>query len=115
MQAVEIRAFVPSKDFQESKAFYSAKGFEITAISDDLALCTIGQCGFYLQNYYHKEFAENLMLHLTVDDINEFSALLATKENENTRFNPVEDVPWGKVLYMWGPAGELWHITEFAS
>ncbi len=113
MKALEIRPFVPSKDYQASISFYQAKGFNIDKISDDLALCTMGSCGFYLQKYFNQEFAENLMLQLSVFDISEFADMLRRDENKTTRYQPIKEEPWGKVIYLWGPVGELWHITEF--
>jgi hypothetical protein len=37
MTAVEIKAFVPARDFELSKRFYVDLGFELAWSSDDLA------------------------------------------------------------------------------
>jgi len=36
MDVVDIKAFVPSKDYEISKAFYSEIGFESEFVSEDL-------------------------------------------------------------------------------
>jgi predicted lactoylglutathione lyase len=38
LTAIEIKAFVPASDFERSKEFYEAIGFEIPWSSDDLAV-----------------------------------------------------------------------------
>ena len=114
MEAFEIRSFVPSKVFDESINFYQRIGFSVTSISDDLSLCTLGQCRFYLQNYYDKTFAENVMLLLSVSSVESFLQVLERRENASVRYQPIKTEPWGKVIYLWGPAGELWHVTEFS-
>ena len=37
LNAVEIKAFLPASDFEQSKRFYLALGFEIPWTSEDLA------------------------------------------------------------------------------
>jgi hypothetical protein len=36
----------------------------------------------------------------------------ASKRFYAERANPPKREAWGKVVYMWGPSGELWHLTE---
>jgi predicted lactoylglutathione lyase len=113
MQVEDIRAFVPSKDFEQSKLFYQTLGFEMTFESDALAEFENGECSFLLQHFYNEEFANNLMLQLVVNSVEDVHVHLQQSRDIFPRFKAPEDVPWGKVLYLWGPSGELWHITEF--
>jgi predicted lactoylglutathione lyase len=115
MTALDIRTFIPSKDYKGSMAFYKRIGFTVSSISDELSICTMGKCSFYLQNYYDKTFAENSMILLSVSSVDEFFQLLEREENASVRRQPIKEEPWGKVIYMWGPAGELWHVTEFSN
>ncbi len=54
-----IRPFVPAKDFEHSKRFYEALGFE-KVLDSEVAIFNAGSGGFILQRYYQKEWAENL-------------------------------------------------------
>jgi hypothetical protein len=68
LKVSDVRPFVPSKDFEVSRDFYVALGWTVHPIDDSLALLENGNHRFYLQRYYTKEFAENMMLHVTVAD-----------------------------------------------
>jgi predicted lactoylglutathione lyase len=43
----DIRVFIPSKDYEISKSFYQALGFEMDYVTDDLALFENGDCSFF--------------------------------------------------------------------
>jgi hypothetical protein len=109
----DIRVFVPSLDYEKSKAFYQALGFSMGRASDDLTLFENGDCAFFLQRYYNKEFAENLMMQLSVIDINEAFKVISGLDGFDIKYQPIKTELWGKVIYLWGPSGELWHVTEF--
>jgi hypothetical protein len=90
-------------------------GFQLAKASEDLSILNSGSCTFFLQRYYNKEFAENLMLQLVVPDIEKAYEVLSKIKGSNTKCDPIKNEPWGKVVYLWGPSGELWHITELCS
>src|SRR3546814_7293417 len=62
------RPFLPSKDFELSERFYEALGFE-KLLDADVAIFRMGRGEFLLQSYYQKEWAENFMMQLMVDDL----------------------------------------------
>lgn len=64
-----IRPFVPSKDFERSKAFYTALGFTIGYQDDGLAIMAHPDGGFFLQNHWQQDWAENFMFDWRVDDL----------------------------------------------
>src|SRR6185312_10745125 len=68
LNAVEIKAFVPARDFTLSKQFCNDLGFTIAWSVDDLAYLHLGDCSFLLQNFYKPEHAGNFMMHLLVGD-----------------------------------------------
>jgi len=115
MQPSEIRVFIPSRDYEESQSFYKALGFQMEPASDDLTIFSKGSCTFFLQRFFNEEFAKNLMLQLIVPDIQEAFDFISKIKGINIRFEPIKSEPWGKVIYLWGPSGELWHVTEFSS
>ena len=63
------RPFLPALDFATSKAFYEALGFAKELDGDDVAIYRIGSTSFLLQRHYQKEWAENFMMQLLVDDL----------------------------------------------
>ena len=64
-----LRPFVPAKDFEISKKFYADIGFRVEPLGDSIAAMHLGSHSFLLQDYYAKEWADNFVLHLFVDDL----------------------------------------------
>jgi hypothetical protein len=62
------RPFMPPKDFALSKSFYETLGFE-KLLDGDVAIFRAGSGGFILQRHYQKEWAENFMMQLMVDNL----------------------------------------------
>ena len=67
--ALELKAFVPAKDFAQSKRFYADLGFTQRSEGGGVAYFACGSCAFLLQDYYVQEFAENSVMHLLVADV----------------------------------------------
>ena len=111
MKVSNIRTFIPSKDFEVSKTFYTQLGFTEDPVSPDLSLFENSGSVFFLQRFYTKEFAENLMFQLVVDDIEKAYANASMIEHK-TKLSDITQESWGKVFYLHGPAGELWHVTQ---
>ena len=108
------RPFLPAKDFDLSKAFYEALGFE-TLLDADVAIFGAGSGGFILQRFYRQELAENFMMQLMVDDLDAWWAhiegldLPARFGVQPPRAPAVQ--PWGlRIAYVFDPSGVLWHI-----
>ena len=98
LTAIEVKAFVPSKDFALSKRFYRDLGFSIGWSSDELAYLHHGNSSFLLQNFYVKEHADNFMMHLLVENVEAWwghvrDNRLAAKYG--VKVDPPEDRPWG--------------------
>ena len=62
------RPFLPAKDFEVSRNFYEALGFQ-KLLDGDVAISGAGSAGFILQRYYQKDWAETSMTQLKVDDL----------------------------------------------
>jgi hypothetical protein len=110
------RPFLPSKDFAASKSFYEKIGFK-KLLDSDVAIFELGANSFILQNYYKKEWAENCMMQLMVDDLDawwmhiEALDLVATFGVASPR--PPAIQPWGlRVAFVYDPSGVLWHVAE---
>ena len=70
--AQSIRPFIGSKDFQESRNFYTDLGFGETVLTSKLSLFQTGKLAFYLQDAYVKDWIDNTMVFLEVEDLSTF-------------------------------------------
>lgn len=111
-----VRPFIPAKDFDRTKAFYEALGFE-KVLDGEVAIFNAGSGGFILQQYYQKEWAENTMLQLMVDDLDAWWAHiealdLPAKFGVQPPKAPAIQ-PWGlNIAYVYDPSGVLWHVAQ---
>ena len=69
MTTVEIKTFVPAKDFNLSKRFYQDVAFDLAWSDEHLAYFRHGSSSFFLQNFYNEVHASNFMMHLLVEDV----------------------------------------------
>src|ERR1700728_1022058 len=67
------RPFLPAKDFDTSKRFYEMLGFK-KLLDGDVAIFAAGQTAFILQRQYDKKWAEQTMMQLMVDDLDQWGA-----------------------------------------
>jgi predicted enzyme related to lactoylglutathione lyase len=110
------RPFIPAKDFDLSKRFYETLGFA-KVLDGEVAIFNAGSGGFVLQRYYQKEWAENSMMQLMVDDLDAWWAHILSldlpKHFGVAAPRPPAMQPWGlRIVYMTDPAGVLWHIAQ---
>jgi len=117
-EAKSIRAFIGSKNFDVSKAFYNDLGFEESVISKDMSYFRVtDKIGFYLQDAYVKDWVDNTMLFLEVDNVDrywtELQNLKLDQKYKNVRLTAIRQESWGKECFMHDPSGILWHFGEF--
>jgi hypothetical protein len=111
-----MRPFVPAKDFDLSKRFYESLGFE-KVLDGEVAIFNAASGGFILQRYYKKDWAENFMMQLMVDDLDAWWAHIHALDLPS-RFGvqspkPPAIQPWGlRVAYVYDPCGVLWHVAQ---
>lgn len=114
----DVRTFVPAKDFAVSKNFYISLGWELKWSDESLALLEIANRRFYLQNYHLKEWAENCMLHIVVEDselcFQQITDLVSSGRFPDVRVSKPKQEPYGAlVTYVWDPAGVLLHLAQW--
>lgn len=117
MQAKSIRAFIGAKNFETSRNFYRDLGFEENILFHNMSYFKKGNLGFYLQNAYIKDWIDNSMLFLEVEDIEEcwkeLSSLNLPEKYENVKLIPIRDNDWGQECFLHDPSGILWHFGVF--
>ncbi|MEZ5919968.1 MAG: VOC family protein [Parvularculaceae bacterium] len=116
LETIEIKAFVPAKDFSLSKRFYTDLGFQIPWSDESLAYLHAGDASFLLQDFYRHEHAENFMMHMLVTDVESWWAHVI-QSNLIKRYgvtaSPPEDRPWAiRDFTLTDPAGVLWRIGQ---
>jgi len=116
LTTVEIKSFVPAQDFEKSKQFYLALGFEIPWTSVDLAYVRYGATSFLLQSFYEAGHANNFQMHLLVENVDDWHAHIRASGVES-RFGVAvgepEDRPWAmRDFTLFDPSGVLWRIAQ---
>ena len=111
-----LRPIVPAKDFDCSKRFYEALGF-VKVLDGEVAIFNAASGGLILQRYYQKDWAENFMMQLMVDDLEAWWAHIEALDLP-LKFGvqppkPPAMQPWGlRVAYVYDPCGVLWHVAR---
>ena len=116
-KVLSIRPFIGAKDFELSRRFYRDLNFEETVISRDMSVFKTNETAFYLQDYYVKDWIDNTMIFLEVDDADryfeELNALDLPSKYPGVRLLPIRILDWGKECFLHDPSGILWHFGEF--
>ncbi len=114
-----IRPFIGAKDFRVSRNFYQDLGFEEVVLFHNMSLFRTEGLGFYLQDAYVKDWIDNTMVFMEVDDVarfwDELLALDITSKYEGVRLTPIKDYDWGRECFVHDPSGILWHFGEFSN
>ncbi len=114
---VDLKSFVPARDFSLAKRFYLDLGFTENWGNDQVSELQLGAHRFLLQNFYVKAHAENFMMHLMVEDADAWwthiQAVGLVEKYDLQMAKPPVLQPWGlRVLYLADPTGVLWHIAD---
>ena len=116
LATVEIKAFVPARDFALSKRFYQALGFTLASEFDGVAYFHSGACSFLLQNFYVAEFADNLMMQLLVENVDDWYAHVQSQgiaEAFGVRVDAPVNQAWAmRDFVLFDPSGVLWRIAQ---
>jgi catechol 2,3-dioxygenase-like lactoylglutathione lyase family enzyme len=112
------RAFLPSRDFDQSIDFYVRMGWEIRYRDESLALLALDASHFFVQKAYVREWAENMMLHLVVDDaaawFDKATQVKAEGGFDTVRIRvPFHESYGATVTHVIDPAGVLLHFAQF--
>jgi hypothetical protein len=118
-KAKSIRPFIGAKDFELSRQFYRDLGFEERVLSDSMCLFRTDSIGFYLQNAYVKDWVDNTMVFVEVEDVechwSEVRGLGLPAKYSTVRLSSIRREDWGKEYFLHDPSGILWHFGEFVS
>jgi hypothetical protein len=112
--ALEIRAFVPSRDFDLSKRFYCALGFQLEWSNDELAYLSSQKVGFFLRNGDMESAAQGHLYQLVVADVDEWWERARSPAFAfGIDLEPPVTHPWGtRDLLMRDPSGVQWRVAQ---
>ena len=106
-----FKVYMPAKDFELSKRYYTALGFKRTEGGGGTADFGLNGNWFRLQNYYVKDWAENFMVVISVDDVpawhEHVQRIADSSEFKDVRVKPPETVDGSLVLHVIDPSGVL--------
>lgn len=114
---VDLKAFVPSRDLELSKTFYTDLGFTINWSNSEITEMQIGSFRFLIQKFYVAQHAGNFMMSLAVENADlwweHIQQQELAKKYPGITCKPPAMQPWGlRVLYLSDPTGVLWHIVD---
>jgi catechol 2,3-dioxygenase-like lactoylglutathione lyase family enzyme len=116
MTIVQLKPYVPAKDFALSKRFYQDLGFELAWSSDDLAFLRHGNSSFLLQRSHKEKPADNFMMHLLVEDVEAWWSHVQDQglvAKYGASVEPPADRSWGiRDFVIIDPTGVLWRIGQ---
>jgi len=116
MKFHSIEAFIPSgSDMKLSKALFQDLGFQLTWDQGDYAGFEKDGCKFILQNYNIREFAENLMLTVRIDNVEAYRDFIIQNDlpgKYGIRISGIHRQHYGLELNLIDIAGVCWHFVQ---
>ena len=116
LESVEIKAFVPAKDYELSKEFYQDLGFTLASDETGIAYFRHNNCSFLLQDFYEPVHADNFMMHILVKDIEKWHEQIVSSgvsEKYGTKVSEIKTQPWGMLDFnVFDPSNVLWRFAQ---
>jgi hypothetical protein len=112
-----IRPFIGVTDFEISRNFYRDWGFQEISLGENMSVFKTENFAFYLQNAYVKDWINNTMIFMEVEDVtcyfDELQTLNLSAKYKTAKISPIKNYDWGRECFVHDPSGILWHIGEF--
>ena len=114
LAVVEVKAFVPAKNFALSMEFYEALGFTRASVFEDIAYFHCGESSFLLQDFFVPEHAANYQMHLLVENVDAWhEKAKAVAVRFNVKVGEPQNQPWAmRDFTLFDPTGVLWRIAQ---
>ncbi len=116
MKFLSLQPFIPSGDnYEGAKEFFLALGFSIQWDAGDYVGFKRDDCSFILQRFNNKEFAENFMLSVRVNSVDELYTTVKEKqlmEKFGIAVKAPTQQPYGREVNIIDMAGVCWHFVE---
>lgn len=116
LNCVELKPFVPARDYGLSQRFYRDLGFTLASDGHGVSYFHHGNVAFLLRDFYQRELAENLVLHLLVESVDAWWARIQAADlpdRYGVAATPIQAQPWRmRDFTLRDPSGVLWRIAE---
>ena len=116
LRVIEVKAFVPAKNFELSKQFYRDIGFTMASEGGGVAYFHHGHASFLLQDFCVEEHMNNFMMHLLVEDVDAWHQSIidsGVPEKYQVQVGSVVLQPWRmRDFELLDPSGVLWRIAQ---
>ncbi|WP_158799235.1 hypothetical protein [Pedobacter sp. L105] len=116
MKFLSLEPFIPSgSNFEGSKEFFQELGFHINWEVAGYVGFQRDECRFILQQFDNVEFAQNFMLSVKVENVEEFrNSILDSKlpEKYGIRIGQIIQQPYGMEVNVIDIAGVCWHFVQ---
>jgi len=116
LDVIEIKAFIPAKDFELSKCFYQDVGFKLASSGGGIAYLHCGNASFLLQDFYTDALVKDFVMHLLVKNVDGWwkqleDAGIAVKYD--VKIGKIETQPWRmRDFVLVDPSGVSWRIAQ---
>lgn len=115
-RVTEIKAFVPAKNFDLSRQFYTDIGFTMASEGGGVAYFHFEHVSFLLQDFCADSFAENFMMHMLVEDVHAWWDRVSksgVKAKYGVKLTQIELQAWRMLDFcVTDPSGVLWRIGQ---
>ncbi|MBS3972797.1 MAG: glyoxalase [Erysipelotrichia bacterium] len=113
MELHRLIPFVPAKDYYRSSEFYQAMGFTQLFIAQEFSEMKSNHLSFYLQDFYVKELADNLMFEIKVEHLHPFHDHMKTivAAFPEAKVSDIATRDHGLEFNIWDPSGVLWVVV----
>jgi predicted enzyme related to lactoylglutathione lyase len=111
----DVKVFVPAQAFGRSLDFYQALGWTLKWKADDESLAELELAGhrIYLQDFFVKDWAWNFMIHVEVDNVEDWEARAGqVAEDFGVKTKAIHDQGYALVTHIWDPSGVLIHFAQ---
>ena len=114
----DVRPFIGARDFDGSRDFYVALGWCVKYDSDELCVLDLADHRFYLQKYYNKEWCNNSMLHVSIEDVDAWYKNVKRVFTDNSfsggarMSEGIKNEGYARVFHVWDPSGVLLHFAQ---
>jgi Glyoxalase/Bleomycin resistance protein/Dioxygenase superfamily len=114
LTVVEIKAFIPAKNFALSMEFYEALAFTRASVFEDIAYFHCGNSSFLLQDFFVQEHAANYQMHLLVENFDAWhERAKVIPDRFKVKIGELENQPWAmRDFTLFDPSGVLWRIAQ---
>ncbi len=116
LRAIELKAFVPAKDFARSKQFYVDVGFTMASEGGGIAYFHRDGAAFLLQDFYDPDLAKGLTMHFLVEDVEAWRQAILGAGIPNKYGVEVTEIvqqPWRMRDFSFtDPSGVEWTVAQ---